>query len=349
LNLVLALAALTLALAAPVHCDSGATVFVDGPLRVFGKGYRFHDADETETGHKQYACLRGRGPVAVGQDSVTNGTYGAAVEKYVFAGGRYLAAASYDEGEGGATQYLDVRDLRTGRHRSVNAMLDGAEVPIIRLSANGDLAVDADGALTAYPFAGGKQVLADTGATGLAIAGTTVYWTQSDGPHSAVLAGNPSQEPDEVLEPVKFSRRNYCDSRAGRTVLRTPRIRVVRKGKATVACRVGSGRSVLFTEPTPDLHAAGDRWLSAGDGEQAKVYDLRSLQLVTIAPPAVSRALLPDGTLVWSTAAGELDVRAPGAAEATTLEAAGASAIATTGTTVYWMAGGVAHSWTARA
>jgi hypothetical protein len=341
---------LALAPPPPVNCNSGATVFVDGPLRVFGKGFHTHEGEQTEDGHKQYACLSGRHTVAVGEDVVTNGTYGAAPEKYVFAGRRYLAAASYEEGEGGATQFLEVYDLRTGKHRSVNAtQLDGAKVPNIRLSANGDLVVDADGALTAYPFAGGKQVLADKDATEPAVAGTTVYWTLPDGPHSAVLAGTPSAEPDDVLEPVKFSRKNYCDSRAGRTILRTPRIRVVRKGKTTTACRVGSGRAVLFTEPTPDLHVAGDRWLSAGDGEQAKVYDLRSLQLVTIAPPAVSRALLPDGTLVWSTASGELDVRAPGAAAATTLEAAGASAVATTGNTVYWTAGGVAHSWIARA
>jgi hypothetical protein len=338
---------LALAPPPPVNCNSGATIYAAGPLRVFGKGFRFHDADETEIGHKQYACLSGRHPVATGEDGVSNGTYGFGVEKYVFAGERYLATASYDEGEGGATQYLDVRDLRTRRHRSVTAVLDGAEVPNIRLSANGDLVVDADGALTAYPFAGGKQLLADTDATEPAVAGTTVYWTQPDGPHSAVLAGTPSAEPDDVLEPVKFSRKNYCDSRAGRTILRTPRIRIVRKGKTTTACRVGSGRAVFFTTPTPDLHVAGDRWLSAGDGEQAKVYDLRSLQLVTIAPPAVSRALLPDGTLVWSTAAGELDVRAPRATQATTLEAAGASAIATTDTTVYWTSGGAAHSRTA--
>ena len=331
----------------PVHCNSGATVFATGPLRVFGKGFNTHEGEQTEVGHKQYACLGGGRPVAVGEDVVTNGTYGAAPEKYVFAGGRYLAVASYDEGEGGATQYLDVRDLRTRRHRSVSAMLDGAEVPVIRLSANGDLVVDADGALTAYPFAGGQQVLADKDATEPAVAGTTVYWTQPDGPHSAVLAGNPSAEPDDVLEPVKFSRKNYCDSRAGKTILRTPRIRVVQKGKTTTACRVGSGRAVLFTDPTPDLHVAGDRWLSAGDGEQAKVYDLRALALVTIAPPAVSRALLPDGTLVWSTAAGELDVRAPRATQATILQAAGASAVATTAKTVYWTSGGAAHSSTA--
>jgi hypothetical protein len=269
------------------------------------------------------------------------------VEKYVFAGERYLATASYEEGESGATQFLDVRDLRTRRHRSVDAVLDGAEVPTIRLSANGDLVVDADGALTAYPFAGGKHVLADQDATEPAVAGTTVYWTQPDGPHSAVLPGNPSAEPDDVLEPVKFSRKNYCDSRPGRTILRTPRIRVVRKGKTTTACRVGSGRAVFFTTPTPDLHIAGDRWLSGGDGEQAKVYDLRALVLVTIGPPAVSRALLPDGTLVWSTTAGELDVRAPRATQATILEAAGASAVATTDKTVYWTSGGVAHSSTA--
>jgi hypothetical protein len=88
---VLAVAALTLALAAPVHCNSGATIFADGPLRVFGTGFNTHEGEQTEVGHKQYACLGGGRPVAVGEDVLTNGTYAAAPEKYVFAARRYLA------------------------------------------------------------------------------------------------------------------------------------------------------------------------------------------------------------------------------------------------------------------
>jgi hypothetical protein len=327
---------------APLHCNSAATMYVDGPLRVFGKGFRFHDADETEVGHKQYACLSGGRPVATGEDGLDNGTYGFGVEKYVFAGGRYLAATSYEEGEGGATQFLEVYDLRTGKHRSVNAtQLDGAKVPNIRLSANGDLVIAAGGAIVA-----GKQVLAEKDATGLAVAGTTVYWTQPDGPHSAVLPGPPSDAPDDVLAPVSFSRTNPCDSRSGTTIARTPHVRVARRTKTAFACRVGRDVTYLLARTVRDVHVSGDRWLYAADGGTAMVIDMRTLELVTKAPVGIRHVLLDDGTLAWTDAAGQLFAQRPGAA-ATTLESAGASALTSSGTTVYWTAGGAAHSSTA--
>ena len=343
---MLALAATLLTLAAPpVHCDSGATMYVDGPLRVFGKAFHRHEGEQTEVGHTQYACLGRSGPVGIGEDVVTNGTYGAGMEKYVFAGRRYLAVASYDEGEGGGTQYLDVYDVRTRRHRAVNAMLDGAEVPIVRLSANGDLVVDADGAVTAYPFAGGDQVLAAKDASGLAIAGTTVYWTQPDGPRSAALPGAASEETDDVLEPSAFTRANPCDSRPGTTLLRTPKLRVVRSGGKTLACRVGDRRAVAVPGAS-DLHTAGGRWLYSAAGRRSFVLDMKARRRVTTAPRGVRSTLLGDGALAWIDETGRLQAQRPGAAPVV-LESGGASALTSTGTTVYWTSGGAAHSSTA--
>ncbi len=71
-------------------------------------------------------------------------------------------------------------------------------------------------------------------------------------------------------------------------------------------------------------------------------------RLVTTAPRGVRSTLLPSATLAWIDAAGQLQAKKPGAAPVT-LESAGASALTSTDPTVYWTAGGVAHSSTAAA
>jgi len=346
---MLALAATLLALAAPpVHCDSGATMYVDGPLRVFGTAFRRHEAGNIDAGHDQYACLGTRGPTALGEDVTSTGAYGAGVVKYVFAGARYLAVASYNYGEGGGDQTLEVLDLRTKRRvKWMNAAWDDDAGPNIRLSANGDLVTGGEGTIAVHPRGHKDQVLAAKDATGLAVAGTTVYWTAPDGPHSATLGGSPSEEPDSVLDPVAFSRANPCDSRRGTTLARTPKLRVLRRGKRTLACRIGDRRAVTLPRGS-DLHLAGDRWLSvAASDDDVEVIDLRTRRVVTRAFRGVRQALLTDGTLIVNDGSGLLTARTPGAKAATTLEAAGARALATTGTTVYWTdGGGAAHSST---
>jgi hypothetical protein len=354
---VLAAAAIMLSLAAPpVHCNSGATIFVDGPLRVFGTGFRDHEGGNTVTGHEQFACLSGHHRVDTGSDLVSSGAFGGGVPEYVFSGGRFLAVASYDYGEGGETQYLTVFDLRTGRViKSAHGLWDDEQGPLIRLSANGDLLqqeVDEKGinAVVAYTRGLKPRVLSTPGvdATAIAVAGTTVYWTESGGPRSTTLPGPPSDEPDDMLAPVGFSRTNACDSRAGTTLARTPHVRVARRHETTFACRVGGRHAVPLAQAARDLHVAGDRWLYYAAGDSAFVLDMKRDRLVTTAPKRVHSTLLPDGTLAWTDAAGLLQAQKPGAA-AVTLESAGASALTSAGTTVYWTAGGVAHSSTAAA
>jgi hypothetical protein len=78
------------------------------------------------------------------------------------------------------------------------------------------------------------------------------------------------------------------------------------------------------------------------------VLDTKAGKVVTRAPKGVRTTVLPDGTLVWTDAPGQLQAQKPGAGPVT-LESAGASALTSTDTTVYWTAGGVAHSSTAAA
>ncbi len=343
---MLAAAAVILSVAAPVHCDAGATMYVDGPLRVFGTAFREHEGGNTVVGHNQYACVGGRRATPLGTDFESTGAFGGGIPKYVFAGGRYLAVASYDYGEGGEDQSLDVVDLRTRRRlKSVNGLWDDDAGPVIRLSANGDLVTGDDGLVTVHPLGGEDSVLSNDGAD-LAVAGTTVYWTEPGGPRSATLPGRPSEEPDDVLAPVAFSHDNPCDSRPGTTLARTPHVRVVRRGRTTVACQVGSRRAVTLPRGVDDLHVAGDRWLVASAGDDATVIDTRKRRVVTKAFRGVRQALLANGTLVVNDGAGTLKAYAPGAAP-TTLEAVGATALASTDTTVYWTAGGAPHSSTA--
>jgi hypothetical protein len=353
---MLALAATMLALAAPVHCDTGATVFVDGPLRVFATGFREHEGGNVVVGHEHYACLGRRGPVPLGSDFESTGAFGGGVPAYVFAGDRYLAVASFDYGEGGEDQSLDVWDLRTRKRiKFARGLWDDDGLPLIRLSANGDLLqqeVDGQGinAVVVYTRGQKARVLSTPGvdATRIAVAGTTVYWTESGSPRSTTLGGPPSDEPDDMLAPVGFSRSNPCDTRAGTTLARTPHVRVARRHETSFACRVGGRHAVPLAGAARDLHVAGDRWLYYAAGDRAFVLDMRRDRLVTTAPKGVRSTLLTDGTLAWTDAAGQLQAQKPGAAPAV-LESAGASALTSADTTVYWTAGGVAHSSTAAA
>ena len=115
------------------------------------------------------------------------------------------------------------------------------------------------------------------------------------------------------------------------------------------ACRVGDRRAITLPRRASNFRIAGRRWLSLTADDQAEVIDMRTRRVVTKALKGARRTLLPDGTLIVNDAAGTLTARAPGAAQATTLQATGATALATAGSTVYWTAGGAAHSSTARA
>lgn len=147
--------------------------------------------------------------------------------------------------------------------------------------------------------------------------------------------------------------KSACERKPGTSVLRTGQVRVARHGGRLFACRLRH-RPVLALPShlvPATLQAAHDRWLFGVDtcSQAAFVFDLGSGRPVTELPfkRRWSATLLDEGTLAWIDDAGTLFAQAPDSSEATTLEATGASALASTGKTVYWTAGGAPHSWTA--
>src|SRR4051794_17188073 len=88
---------------ARVRCTSGATMYLDGQLRIFAMP--FDPASQFEgRGYDEYACLGGRGrPLHVALD-VGGGEGERDTYRYVFAGGRYLAVATVDIGENGGAR-----------------------------------------------------------------------------------------------------------------------------------------------------------------------------------------------------------------------------------------------------
>ena len=183
-------AALLLAAAAPsahaaVRCTSGTTIFVDGKLRIFSVPFK----DEDEQGHFHYACVGGRGrPLLVGIDGEGPGVAIGRMPAYGFAGGRYLMAVSYGEGEGGADSDYEVFDLRTRRKISSAGPTIDPDRPAFALVANGWFVNADDGVVGVWQPGHSDErvrVLSTPGvedATELAVSGTTVYWTE--GPRS---------------------------------------------------------------------------------------------------------------------------------------------------------------------
>jgi hypothetical protein len=349
---VLLVAAALLFAAAPsadakprLRCSSGTTLLVDGPLRIFAVAFR----DRDERGHDHYACLGGRGrPLRVGQDD--DGP-DAAVERmldYSFAGGRYLLAAIYGEDEAGQNGDYTVFDLRAHRRVAKTDLLVDLEAGAqFGLAADGSLVVGDEGVVSLLRAGSPKQGLSPAGVTAgdVALSGTTLYWTETPqgAPPVARSAqlGGAAAPPGDRLEPVEIRRGGACTRRSGETVLRSSRVRVLRRGTGYVACRFGDGRAVRLPAETSaaDLRVVADRWLFVRAGARAQVIDMRSLQTVTQVDAPAATALLDDGTLAWNEAGGRLLAAAPGAAPHE-LAATGAGALASSRTTVYWTADG---------
>jgi hypothetical protein len=347
------LAAVALALAAtappadakPGCRRSGTTLLVNGPLRIFAISFR----DSDERGHDHYACLGGRGrPLRVGQDD--DGP-DASVERmlaYSFVGGRYLLAAIYGEDEAGQVGDYSVFDLRTRRRVSMTDLDVDLEVgPQYGLAADGSMVIGDDGVVKLLRPGASSQVLSAAGVTAgdVALSGATAYWT--DAPQgappvarSAALGGDLAPA-GERLEPVELHRGGACTRRSGMTVLQSSRVRVVLRGAALFACRFGDARAVRLPADVAiaGVRVVADRWLLARGDAGARVIDMRSLRTVTRTDPFSETALLDNGTLAWTDAAGRLLAAAPGAAPQE-LAASGASALASSRTTVYWTAGG---------
>ena len=128
---------------------------------------------------------------------------------------------------------------------------------------------------------------------------------------------------------------------------RTPRVRVLRRGAALFACDVRDARVLRLPAGTSagGLRIAGDRWLLAAAGDRAVVIDVRNRRTVTRIDAPSDSVLLRNGALAWIDTAGHLLAAAPGAAQPTLLEPAGATALAGSRRSVYWTADGAPHRW----
>jgi hypothetical protein len=348
-RLLPAAALVLLAFAPPAHaqprCTSGGTILAGGGLRIFELRY----TSRLDVGWTDWACLGHGKPVHVSND-FDAGEGGTDTWEYAFAGGRYLAVASTDTGENGADGTYFVFDLRTRRQvRWASAAWDFDGLPDMRLSPHGDIvAIEEENLLEAIPLHGHRRTLSHD-AHDLALAGTTVYWTEAGAARSATLPGAASTAPDRHVVPPYFKPESSCERRAGTTLLRTGLVRVARHGGKLFACRLRH-RPVLALPShlvPATLRTAHDRWLAGVDtcSHAAFVFDLRSGRTVTELPFKArwSAVLLDDGTLAWIDDAGTLSAQAPDSAQATAL-ATEASALAVSGTTVYWTARGAPHS-----
>ena len=347
--LVASLALLALAApaqAAKVRCTSGATILIDGKLRVFA----VREDTRLQTGWTEWACLGHAKPVHV-SDDVDGGDGGISTWEYAYAGGRYLAVAATNEGENGADGSYTLWDLRT---RRVVKVADATWVfdldPQLRLDPRGDMvAIEEEHALEVIPRHGPRRTLSHA-ARNLALAGTTAYWTEGGAAHSAPLGGPASTAPDDHVVRLAIDGSSRCERRPGRTVARAPFVRVARHGRRLFACRILNRAAVPLPSHTAPatLRITGDHWLFGVDtcSHIGSVIDLRSGRTVTELPfeSRWAATLLRDGTLAWIDDAGTLFARPPNTQDATTL-GTGASALASNGRTVYWTAGGTPHGW----
>jgi hypothetical protein len=356
---------------ARVRCGSGATIYQDARLRVFG--VHFVDRADSEgpfRGYDEYACARGsRRPTGLGITGFDAGVNSEDVPEIAFDGSRYLALVDTSDGEGGPDSLYETDDLKTGRRLhfvsgGCCADTDNNVPGPIRAGPGGSLIRDED---EIDLYAGGHgQTLStpNAEATELALVGNTVYWTEQDtGPavaRLATLAGAAPPRENYVLQPVEVSTKPDCAPRRSTTLLRTARFQIYTRHSRRRACRVGHRGSLAFgmpgqTRTARDLRTAGGRWVLAldtyagptGNHDVLEVADMRRGKVVTtVDAPAIAQAtLLADGTVSWLETGGRLLAQAPGAAGPTVLADAAAAPTALAGgrRTIYWTTGGAPH------
>jgi hypothetical protein len=361
-------ALLALAVAAPVaqaarvRCGSGTPMFQHGSLRIFGVAVHY-PSDANWRGYEQYGCVGTKGrPIELGSTGAGEGTASGDTPRYVYDGSRYLAREEYSDGEGGPDVTYWVTDLRT-RHRVTFATATGQppdESPPLRLTTRGDLLSTGHGDVefirrglddtekrTTVLWAGGETAEADD----VALVGTSAYWTQrpftgTPTVGSATVANDADAPEARLFEPVRIRPdRGRCATRPGRTTERSTRVRVLERGTRRYACRAGSAAVARLPGGTlRDLRIAGDRWILSVSAATATLTDTRTRTSRSLGE-AKAWTLLGSGTVAWIAADGSLLAQRAHAAAPTTLATAAEapSALASSGSTIYWTAGGVAH------
>jgi hypothetical protein len=322
----------------PKSCGAGVTGFVDGDLRIFGIHYR----TAFERGFEEYACLGRRRPLLVGGVGSDNGVGSAETSVYAHAG-RYLAAYSQSDGEGGPDADVTVVDLVRRRTVGFLPLACCEWRPSIRLATDGTIAVLSPGEGVIVKRRGERaRTLAGegSGAHDLAMFGGNVYWTAGG---QAQTAGVPGVSGTEVvaLEPVRLRRHGGACMRAkGHTIAASGSVRVYETPDARYACRIGRPGRILLAGSSPPRIVA-DRWLLVYGEASARVIDTRSGRTVAHERSVAQATLLADGTLAWlDLRGGGLFARSPGA-DAVVLSEGAPGLMAAARRAVYWTENGI--------
>jgi hypothetical protein len=340
------LAMLALAAPAPVSCRTGATLAALPGVRIIAVTLHDHSADHN-TGYVEYACTsRSARPLRVGVSEGAGGAFQEDTLRYAVAG-RYLAAGTLETDEGGGEVTVSVWDLRTRRRLVDEAQIEGDDSgdPLIRLGTGGDV-IDPEGDVLLVVPGHRTRRLSNGEDTDEAVAGSTLYWTAAGQAREMTLPGPASRSPDTFADlPDGALYRSHCRSRPGRDVARDGWLRVARGPSGWFACQVTSRQALrLPANLRPrSVRIAHQRWLYYAAGGSGHVVDMRTrTRVATVpAPSGVQPLLLDDGRVAWIDAGGTLMVQRPGA-PAVAL-ATGASALAVSGSVLYWTSAGVPH------
>jgi len=332
--------------AAHVTCGSGTTIAAFPPhLQIIA--VHFHEHHPENRGYHEYACTSAHArPLHVGESQGIGAAFSEDTERYVFAGGRYLAAGTEEEDEGGGSTSAHVYDVRA--HRTVTgdvAVGFPDDAFTFRLGPHGEL-LDNDGGILRVIAPGGRAHRLSNTAQDVAVAGTTVYWTDASAVHSATLPGPPSDTADRVLDIGDGATEpSRCRSRRGTTVAHSFSIRVAHDGHRWFACKDGRRGAVELARNTrpASVWIAADRWLYSVC-DDARVLDMRTEKLLTILPsiPARTPEILPNGTLTWIDADGTLEEQRRTDHVPHSVDT-GSSALTSVGSTLYWTSAGLPH------
>lgn len=176
----------------PARCErrTGTTIVAGPGRRVFSTRRNVSDHGDTNT-LRVFACRphSRRPPYRLERfdNTIDALTY---VQGAWLSGGRWLLVA-YEEDTGtDATHFLRLYDLGRRRVLAGYAQAGAFEFDGVALTDRGAFAVLDPDHLLAFDAAGRRE-LAGAGASALADAGSTVYWTEGETAHSAKLGGAP--------------------------------------------------------------------------------------------------------------------------------------------------------------
>ena len=155
--------------------------------------------------------------------------------------------------------FAHVYDVRA--HRTVTgdvAVGFSHDAFAFRLGPHGEL-LDNDGGILRVIAPGGRAHRLSNTARDVAVAGTTVYWTDANAVRSAALPGPASGAADRVLDIGDGATEpSRCRSRRGTTVAHSFSVRVARDGTRWFACKDGR-RGAVELATTPARRACGSR------------------------------------------------------------------------------------------